>query len=48
MGAALGQAVDPPRRSNGRELTAYLDEAAIARRVVAVYVRVVSADLDGA
>jgi teichuronic acid biosynthesis glycosyltransferase TuaC len=39
LAAALLECVEPPRRSNGREHTADLDEEAIAARLLAVYER---------
>jgi glycosyltransferase involved in cell wall biosynthesis len=37
LARALLECVDPPRRSNGREVSAALDEEEIASRLLAVY-----------
>jgi glycosyltransferase involved in cell wall biosynthesis len=42
---ALVRCLDPPRRSNGREFTDFLDEGLIAERVAAVYERVSGIEL---
>jgi teichuronic acid biosynthesis glycosyltransferase TuaC len=39
LARALLQCIDPPRRSNGRELSAALDEDSVAKRLLATYER---------
>jgi glycosyltransferase involved in cell wall biosynthesis len=45
LAAALGACLDPPRRSNGRALSAHLDEARVAEKVADLYAEVVGLDL---